>query len=165
MDGVVKGCSVARWGDLNFTTGRLAIRRAADVSRRTKAKSTKTGSARVLDLDTDTVLKAYRAKRAAISLNLARADAYVLVDRFAAHLDGAQHILRHMSEGTASDLVKNTQVRGGSPLAEDRGFEPLRAVNPTRFPSERHRPLGESSAGESTGPGRPYRNCRRNRPL
>ncbi len=71
MDGVVKGCSVARWGDLNFTTGRLAIRRAADVSRRTKAKSTKTGSARVLDLDTDTVLKAYRAKRAAISLNLA----------------------------------------------------------------------------------------------
>ena len=32
-------------------------------------------------------------------------------------------------------------------VAEDRGFEPLRAVNPTRFPSERHRPLGESSAG------------------
>ena len=31
--------------------------------------------------------------------------------------------------------------------AEDRGFEPLRAINPTRFPSERHRPLGESSAG------------------
>ena len=35
--------------------------------------------------------------------------------------------------------------------AEDRGFEPLRAINPTRFPSERHRPLGESSAGEATG--------------
>ena len=34
--------------------------------------------------------------------------------------------------------------------AEDRGFEPLRAINPTRFPSERHRPLGESSAGEAT---------------
>ena len=34
--------------------------------------------------------------------------------------------------------------------AEDRGFEPLRAINPTRFPSERHRPLGESSAGEIT---------------
>lgn len=30
-------------------------------------------------------------------------------------------------------------------LAEDRGFEPLRAVNPTRVPGERHRPLGESS--------------------
>ena len=40
-------------------------------------------------------------------------------------------------------------VRGGE-VAEDRGFEPLRAVNPTRFPSERHRPLGESSAQERT---------------
>jgi hypothetical protein len=36
-------------------------------------------------------------------------------------------------------------------VAEDRGFEPLRAINPTRFPSERHRPLGESSAEECTG--------------
>jgi hypothetical protein len=36
-------------------------------------------------------------------------------------------------------------------VAEDAGFEPARAVNPTRFPSERHRPLGESSAEESTG--------------
>ena len=35
-------------------------------------------------------------------------------------------------------------------LAEDAGFEPARAVNPTRFPSERHRPLGESSAEEAT---------------
>ena len=41
------------------------------------------------------------------------------------------------------------QVRGLQ-VAEDRGFEPLRAVNPTRFPSERHRPLGESSAEERT---------------
>ncbi len=30
-------------------------------------------------------------------------------------------------------------------LAEDGGFEPPRAVNPTRVPGERHRPLGESS--------------------
>ena len=40
-------------------------------------------------------------------------------------------------------------------VAEDAGFEPARAVNPTRFPSERHRPLGESSAPEDT------RNARR----
>ncbi|MFZ2016324.1 MAG: site-specific integrase [Nocardioides sp.] len=68
-----------RWGDLNFITGRLGIRRAADVVMRNTAKTTKTGSARVLDLDTDTlaVLKAYRAKRGAISLALARADSYV----------------------------------------------------------------------------------------
>src|SRR5262245_46472212 len=42
-------------------------------------------------------------------------------------------------------------------VAEDAGFEPARAVNPTRFPSERHRPLGESSAPEDT------RNARRGR--
>ncbi len=68
-----------RWGDLNFTTGRLSVRRAADVTTRNKAKSTKTGSARVLDLDAETlaVLKAYRAKRGAVSLDLARADSYV----------------------------------------------------------------------------------------
>jgi hypothetical protein len=35
--------------------------------------------------------------------------------------------------------------------AEDAGFEPARAVNPTRFPSVRHRPLGESSARKVTG--------------
>jgi integrase len=68
-----------RWSDINFTNGRLAIRRAADVTTRNTAKTTKTGSARVLDLDTDSlaVLKAYKARRGAISLDLARADAYV----------------------------------------------------------------------------------------
>jgi hypothetical protein len=35
-------------------------------------------------------------------------------------------------------------------LAEVEGFEPSRAVNPTRFPSERHRPLGDTSAQEVT---------------
>ena len=68
-----------RWGDLNVTTSRLSVRRAADVTIRNKTKSTKTGSARVLDVDPETVgiLKAYKAKRGAISLDLARADAYV----------------------------------------------------------------------------------------
>ena len=68
-----------RWGDLNVTTSKLGIRRAADVTTRNVTKSTKTGSARVLDLDPETVgiLKAFKAKRGAISLDLARADAYV----------------------------------------------------------------------------------------
>jgi hypothetical protein len=39
--------------------------------------------------------------------------------------------------------------REQSPLAEDGGFEPPR-VSPTRFPSERHRPLGESSVVNRT---------------
>src|SRR3954466_8822096 len=42
---------------------------------------------------------------------------------------------------------------GPSRLAEDRGFEPLRVINPTRFPIVRTRPLSESSAGEDTGAG------------
>src|SRR3954452_24670504 len=50
-------------------------------------------------------------------------------------------------------LVEPDPVSSLVSAAEDRGFEPLRAVNPTRFPSERHRPLGESSAGEVTGRG------------
>ncbi len=68
-----------RWADLNFVTGRLAIRRAADVTVRNKVKSTKTGSARVIDLDAETlaVLKSYKTTRGTISLDLARADAYV----------------------------------------------------------------------------------------
>ncbi len=64
---------------MNFSTGRLSVRRAADVTTRNKAKSTKTGSARVIDLDGETLatLKAYRTKRGSISIDLARADAYV----------------------------------------------------------------------------------------
>jgi hypothetical protein len=51
----------------------------ADVTTCNKAKTTKTGSARVLVLDADSlaVVKAYQAKWGAISLDLARADAYV----------------------------------------------------------------------------------------
>jgi hypothetical protein len=35
-------------------------------------------------------------------------------------------------------------------MAEDAGFEPARAINPTRVPGERHRPLGESSVAMVT---------------
>src|SRR6478735_8384189 len=42
------------------------------------------------------------------------------------------------------------RVRRALRSAEDGGFEPPRAVNPTRFPSVRHRPLGESSWRRST---------------
>ncbi len=71
---------------------------------------------------------------------------------------------RRGAEGAPVGPDARTPGRPGRPgvcrfrVAEDRGFEPLRAVNPTRFPSERHRPLGESSAGEATGSPRPPRN-------
>lgn len=67
------------WGDLNFKTNMLSLRRAANVTKRNATKKTKTGSSRSIDLDQDTVdaLKAYKAKRGSISLDLARPEAYV----------------------------------------------------------------------------------------
>jgi integrase len=78
--GMRRGEALAlRWGDINFQTQRMSIRRAADVTERNKAKTTKTGTARVIDIDVETlrVLKAHKAARGAVSLDLARADAYV----------------------------------------------------------------------------------------
>src|ERR1700742_5286787 len=44
-------------------------------------------------------------------------------------------------------------------IAEDAGFEPARAVNPTRVPGERHRPLGESSVAMVTEGGSALASC------
>jgi len=71
-----------RWSDINFTTGRISLRRAVDVTLPNTTKVTKTGSARVIDIDAETlgVLKAHKISRGAISLDLALADAYVFGD-------------------------------------------------------------------------------------
>lgn len=71
-----------RWSDINFTTGRISLRRAVDVTLPNTTKVTKTGSARVIDIDAETlrVLKAHKSDRGAISLSLARADAYLFGD-------------------------------------------------------------------------------------
>lgn len=57
----------------------LSLRRAANVTKRNATKKTKTGSSRSIDLDQNSVnaLKAYKAKRGSISLDLARPEAYV----------------------------------------------------------------------------------------
>ena len=60
-------------------------------------------------------------------------------------------------EGERSQPLSCSSDDDQTNRAEDRGFEPLRAINPTRFPSERHRPLGESSAGEITRRWRAFR--------
>lgn len=68
-----------RWGDIDLRSGRIAIRRAADVTTRNVAKVTKTGGARVVDIDAETVdvLRSWKAVRGRISLPLAHVDAYV----------------------------------------------------------------------------------------
>ena len=67
-----------RWGDIDFAHLRVSIRRAADVTLSNVTKSTKTGSARVVDIDQATadVLRAERALRGSLSLDLARAGSY-----------------------------------------------------------------------------------------
>jgi len=71
-----------RWSDINFTTGRISLRRAVDVTLPNTTKVTKTGGARVIDIDAETlrVLKSHKSDRGAISLDLARADSYVFGD-------------------------------------------------------------------------------------
>jgi integrase len=71
-----------RWSDINFTTGRVSLRRAVDVTLPNTTKVTKTGSARVIDIDAETlrVLKTHKTDRGAMSLDLARADAYIFGD-------------------------------------------------------------------------------------
>ena len=125
-----------RWGDINFKTGRLSLRRAADVTKRNATKSTKTGSARVLDLDAETVavLKGYKAVRGSISLDLARPDSYVFgndegkirspnevgrrwtyrVERAQAEIDGLPRItlkgLRHTHATVLLELGEHPKV-------------------------------------------------------
>ena len=71
-----------RWGDVDLRAGRVSIRRAADVTARNVAKTTKTGGARVVDIDAATVdvLRSYKAVRGSVALSLARPDAYVFAN-------------------------------------------------------------------------------------
>lgn len=46
--------------------------------------------------------------------------------------------------------MQPSQLVAPRTTAEDAGFEPARAINPTRVPGERHRPLGESSVGHGS---------------
>ncbi|KXZ59942.1 Transposase from transposon Tn916 [Microbacterium laevaniformans] len=71
-----------RWGDVDLTAGKIALRRAADTTRRDRTKTTKTGVARPIDIDAATteVLRKWKATRGTIALDFARADAYVFGD-------------------------------------------------------------------------------------
>lgn len=68
-----------RWGDVDMTNGRVAIRRALDTTQRATTKLTKSGGSRVVDIDDGTVrvLRALRAELASVSLERVRPDAYL----------------------------------------------------------------------------------------
>lgn len=71
-----------KWSDINTKTMRISIRRAVDTEDWTKTKPPKTGTARVIDVDAETlkVLASYKVARAEVSFELAKADAYVFGD-------------------------------------------------------------------------------------
>ncbi len=68
-----------RWGDVDTESGRIAIRRALDTTAANTTKLTKSGGARVVDIDDAVlaVLRSYRAARGRLSLELARPGAYI----------------------------------------------------------------------------------------
>lgn len=68
-----------QWRDLDVPNLRISVRRALDTTARNTVKLTKTGGARVIDIDQDTAdaLKSWRSQRASLSLDLARPGAYV----------------------------------------------------------------------------------------
>ncbi|WP_448070450.1 tyrosine-type recombinase/integrase [Georgenia yuyongxinii] len=71
-----------RWSDINTKRMSISIRRAVDTADWTKTKPPKTGTARIIDVDADTlkVLASYKVARAELSFTLAQADAYVFGD-------------------------------------------------------------------------------------
>ena len=72
-----------RWADVDLDGQRIKVRRAFDTgvpaARRGEVKGTKSGRARVVDIDAETVrvLKRWRAERGSLALDFTRADAVV----------------------------------------------------------------------------------------
>nr|WP_244964104.1 site-specific integrase [Pseudoclavibacter helvolus] len=71
-----------RWKDFDVTNQRISVRRAANSIKHGETKGTKSGKPRVIDLDESVVevLKAWKAVRGSLSLDLARADAVIFGD-------------------------------------------------------------------------------------
>jgi integrase len=78
--GMRRGEALAlQWRDLDLKAGRISIRRAADSATRGRVKVPKSGGARVIDADAQLMatLKALKATRGSISLDLARPQAFI----------------------------------------------------------------------------------------
>ncbi|TFC96216.1 site-specific integrase [Cryobacterium sinapicolor] len=109
-----------RWGDIDMKNHRISIRRAADVTARNVVKLTKTGGARVvdIDLDTESVLRSYKATRGSLSLDLARSESYVFAND-AGWIRSPNEVGRRWSNRMASarkalgeDVLKRVTLKG-----------------------------------------------------
>jgi integrase len=104
-----------RWRDVDLDAGRLAVRRSIGVGKTKGAGErlvegpTKTGRSRVVDLDAGTVavLRAYRAARGLLALNLGRDSALVL-----SNLDGTHWHPERFSRRFAGQVVQARKALG-----------------------------------------------------
>lgn len=140
-----------RWGDVDLDRATLSIKRSigiviTDGKRKPIIGPTKTGKARVIDLDASTVevLRAWRKARGVVGMQLVRQDAYVFGDlagghqdpdtlsgRFVRHLEGVQAAL-------GEDVVPTIRVHD---MRHTHASGLLRAGIPAKVVSER---LGHS---------------------
>jgi integrase len=114
--GMRRGEALAlRWRDVDLDTGRLAVRRSVGVVKNKGAGQrlvegpTKTGQSRVVDLDTGTVaaLRAYRAVRGGLALDLVRDTALVL-----SNLDGTHRHPERFSRRFAGQVAQARKALG-----------------------------------------------------
>jgi integrase len=114
--GMRRGEALAlRWRDVDLEAGRLAVRRSVGVvkdkgaGQRLVEGPTKTGQARVVDLDAGTVaaLRAYRAVRGGLALDLVRDTALVL-----SNLDGTHRHPERFSRRFAGQLARARTALG-----------------------------------------------------
>ena len=110
VTGMRRGEALAlRWRDVDLDAGRLAVRRSVGVVKTKGAGErilegpTKTGRSRVVDLDAGTVaaLRAYRAARGLLALDLVRDSALVL-----SNLDGTHRHPERFSRRFAGQPVQ-----------------------------------------------------------
>ena len=153
--GMRRGEALAlRWRDVDLDAGRLQVRRSVGTVKTKGAGEqlvegpTKSGQARVVDIDADTVaaLRAYRATRGSLSLELVRNDALVL-----GTLDGTHRHPERYSRRFVGQVVQARKALGEDQLPRIRLHDLrhthatllLAAGEPVKVVSER---LGHANA-------------------
>lgn len=118
--GMRRGEALAlRWRDVDLDAGRVAVRRSVGVVKNKGAGEqltegpTKTGQSRVVDLDAGTVasLRAYRAARGSLALELVRDSTLVL-----SNLDGTHRHPERFSRRFAGQVARARKVLGEDQL-------------------------------------------------